>query len=174
MRLGAHGWELHAGSRCVACEPYAGLRDRVFARVFVQRFLSDPMAMGAIREVLRLELPPWTMIRVFNVGTTELMTDLLARGLWHVHAPARMEDQGGGQAEAEEPDIAEIEQAPAASTSNDPVRRPAPPPEEGSLPRNADEAAIVASLKLASEQGIPFCEECAKAALKRAQGAAVA
>jgi hypothetical protein len=174
MRLGAHGWELHAGSRCAACEPFAGMRDRVFARVFVQRFATDPLAMAAIREVVRWELPPWTMIRLFSADTTELMADLLVRGHWHVHAPARMEDQGGGQSETEELDIAQIEQAPAPARSSNPAPRPAPPPEEGSLPRNADEAAIAAAMKAASAQGIPFCEECARAALSRAQGAAVA
>lgn len=173
MRLGAHGWGLHAGSRCGFCEPYAGMWDRVFARAFVQQFATDPMAMATIREVVRLELPPWTMIRLFGVGITEVMADLLVQGRWHVHAPVRMEDQGGGQLDAEEPDIAEIEQAPVAAGSSDPAPRPAPPPEDGSLPRNADEAAIVAGMKQASIMGTPFCEECAKAA-QRARGAAVA
>lgn len=174
IRLGAHGWELHVGSRCADCEPFGRMRDRVFARVFMQRFAADPMATAAIRQALRMELPPWTMIRLFDGNATELMADLLVRGEWHVHAPLRMKDQGGGVSEAEEPDIAEIEQAPAAAGSSDPAPRPAPPPEEGSLPRTADEAAIAAAMKLASQLGIPFCEECAKAALKRAQEAAVA
>jgi hypothetical protein len=146
----------------------------VFARAFAQRLVTDPMAMAAIREVLRLELPPWTMVRLSPVEAAELIADLLARGHWHVHAPARMEEQGGGQLDAEEPDIAEIEQAPVAASSSDPAPKPALPPEEGSLPRNADEAAIAAAMKLASELGIPFCEECARAAMQRAKGAAVA
>ena len=145
----------------------------MFARVLVQRLAADPLALAAMRQVVYGAPPPWTMIRIFPVDTTELMVDLLARGVWHVHAPERPEDQGGGQLEAEEADIAEIEQAPAASSS-DAAPRPAPPPEEGSLPRNADEAAIAVSMKLAAKLGIPFCEECAKAALQRAKGAAVA
>jgi len=173
IRLGAHGWEMHPGSRCAGCTPYPGLRDRVFARVMVQRLAADPLALAAMRQVVYGAPPPWTMIRLFPGDTTELMVDLLARGVWHVHAPERPEDQGGGQSEAEEADIAEIEQAPAASSSSD-AARPAPPPEEGSLPRNADEAAIAAAMKLASQLGIPFCEECAKAALKRAKETAVA
>jgi hypothetical protein len=37
-----------------------------------------------------------------------------------------------------------------------------------------DEAAIAAAMKMASRLGIPFCEECAKAALKRSQEPAYA
>ena len=58
------------------------------------------------------------------------------------------------------------------------INSPEPPPqrpqEEGSLPRDADEAAIAAGMKMASLLGIPFCEECARAALKRAREAAYA
>jgi hypothetical protein len=114
------------------------------------------------------------MIKLFSVDAADLVADRLARGVWHVHAPARMEDQGGSKSETEEPDIAEIEQAPAAARSSDPAPRPAAPPEEGSLPRDADEAAIAAAMKAAAQLGVPFCEECARAALQRARGAAVA
>ncbi|KAA6460914.1 hypothetical protein DYQ86_11575 [Acidobacteria bacterium AB60] len=166
VRLGAHGWELHPGSRCGGCEPYPGLRDGVFARVFVQGFANDALAMGAIREVLREALPPWTMIRLFSDDAVELLGDLLERGVWHVHAPAPPKDNGGGKSETEELDIAEMVPA-AAPAASGAAPRPAPPPEDGSLPRNADEAAIAASMKTAAALGIPFCEECAKAALQR-------
>ncbi len=174
VRLGAQGWELHPGTACAVCEPYPGLRDRLRARLFLQRFAKDPLAAEAIRHLLWRETPPWVMTKVTAPDATALMADLLSRGIWHVHAPPKLQDQGGGKSEAEvvEEDIAEIVQAPASSS--EPAPRPAPPPEEGSLPRDADEAAIAAGMKLASLLGIPFCEECARAAMKRAQGAAVA
>jgi len=70
----------------------------------------------------------------------------------------------------EEEDEAEIVKA--APASREPVVRPQPIAEEGSMPRSADEAAIAESMKTASKLGIPFCEECAKAALKRTREAA--
>jgi hypothetical protein len=174
IRLGAEGWELHPGIECGNCDPYPGLRDRLWARMFLGRIASDPLAADAIRHALWCGVHPWTMTKTMGVDAVGQMADLLSRGIWHVHAPPLPDDQGGGgsEVEAEEEDMAEIAQAPAASDG--PAPRPAPPPEEGSLPRNADEAAIAAGMKLASLLGIPFCEECAKAALKRAREAAVA
>ena len=154
------------------CKPYPGLRDRLWARMFLLRIAKDPLAAEAIRHALWRDAHPWVMTKTMGVDATGQMADLLSRGIWHVHAPPLPDDQGGGVSEAEEEDIAEIEQVPAASDG--PAPRPAPPPEEGLLPRNADEAAIAAGMKLASLLGIPFCEECARAALKRAREAAVA
>jgi hypothetical protein len=165
---------LHPGRECGNCEPYPGLRDRLWARMFLQGLARDPLAAIAIRHVLWGETHSWTMTKITGVDATGQMADLLSRGIWHVHAPPLPEDQGGGggENEAEEEDIADIELAAAASDG--PAPRAAPPPEEALLPRNADEAAIAAGMKLASLLGIPFCEECAKAALARTRGAAVA
>jgi hypothetical protein len=174
IRLGVHGWELRPGTECDDCEPYPGMRDLLWARIFLQGMAKDPLAVDAIRHLLWSETHPWTLTKVASVDQTGLMADLLSRGLWHVHAPPIPDDQGGGSSEvdAEEEDIADIEQGPASS--NDPAPRAAPPPEEASLPRTADEAAIATAMKLAAELGIPFCEECAKAAMNRAREAAVA
>ena len=172
IRIGADGWELHPGRECGDCEPYPGLRDGLWARMFLQGLARDPLAAVAIRHVLWGETHPWTMTKTTGVDATGQMADLLSRGIWHVHAPRLPDDQGGGVSEAEELDIAEIAPAPAASDG--PAPQAAPPPEDALLPRNADEAAIAAGMKLAALLGIPFCEECARAALARARGAAVA
>jgi hypothetical protein len=99
------------------------------------------------------------------------MAKLLVDGAWHVHAPVLPKTEGAGGSESEEIDLAEIVSSlPLSPTSPEPPA--AKPQDEGSLPANADEAAIAEGLKMASLLGIPFCEECARAALKRAQEAA--
>jgi hypothetical protein len=175
--LGASRWELHPGTKCADCHPYPSLRDRFWARTFVRNLMTEPLAATAIRQLLSREVHPWPLPRTTADDATEQLASLLNWGLWHVHAPALPKDNGGASGESdghqeEEKDIAEIVRAPARRP--EPAARPKPIEEEGSLPRTADEAAIANGMKLASRLGIPFCEECAKAALKRAREAAVA
>ena len=107
-----------------------------------------------------------------HLATTDQVIDWMARllelGEWHVHAPELPETGGaaGEDGAAEETDLAQIVSA-LPSRRESPEPPPVRAPEEGSLPGNADEAAIAAGMKMASLLGIPFCEECARAALKR-------
>ena len=171
-RLGAGGWELHRGPDCGGCEPVPGLRDRFWARLWLQRFRTDPQALYEIRRLLLETNTTWDLPRTTMDQAIDWMANLLRDGLWHVHAPV-LHDKGavskGDSGAAVEEDVPTISAAPVRSPSAPP---PPKPPEEGLLPANADEAAIAAAMKLASQLGIPFCEECARAALKRAREAA--
>jgi hypothetical protein len=172
IRLGTSGWELYPGPKCADCQPYPGLRDRFWARIFLQKLTKEALAAAAIRHLLWREVHPWPLTRITADDATDHMAVQLSRGIWHVHAPALPQAGGVSNSAPEEEDEAEIIHA--APASRDPVARPQPVQEEGSLPRSADEAAIAAAMKMASRLGIPLCEECAKAALKKPQEAAYA
>ena len=165
IRLGTSGWELHSGQKCAGCQPYRGLRDGFSARILLQKLTKDAFAAETIRHLLWRQVHPWPLTRITADDATDHMAVLLSRGIWHLHAPALPQAGGVSNCAPEEEDEAEFIKA--APASREPVARPQPLQEEGSLPRSADEAAIAAAMKMASRLGIPFCEECAKAALKR-------
>jgi hypothetical protein len=174
IRLGVRGWELHPGTSCAECPPGPGPRGRLWAGLFLQRYRNDPTAIAAIRDALGKDTPPFALTKLTTQGAIERMALLISHGDWHVHSPAVPKEAGavGGESSVEEEDEAEM--VSGLPVRNDRPAPPPPPPEEASLPRSADEAAIAAGMKLASELGIPFCEECARAALKRAREAAYA
>ena len=175
IRLGVRGWELHRGAACDGCTPVPGLRDRSWACLWLQQLKTDPAALYALRHVLQASNTWWPLHKATSDQTIAWMANLLRDGEWHVHAPVLPDTTGGapGESAAPEEDLADIVSAPPAPGSSPPPR-PSPPPQEGQLPRTADEQAIAAAMKQASALGIPFCEECARAALKRAGEAAVA
>jgi hypothetical protein len=172
--LGKNGWELHPGPECDSCQPHPGLRNRLSARLFLKLLTKDAVVAAAIRRLLASGGLPWAHTRITADDLNHYAADLLSRGVWHVHPPVLCKGDGArsNESDSEEEDEAEIVQGPAVR--NERAARPQPVPEEGSLPRSADEAAIADAMKLASQLGVPFCEECAKAAMKRAQEAAVA
>jgi hypothetical protein len=106
---------------------------------------------------------------IANHGLVAWTTEQLLAGnikvLWRDRAPY-------GAASAPPP--------PAVSSSSPQLslvrRAPAAPateaPEDSTFPPNLDVAAVVAGLKAAANDGVPFCEECAKAAEAERNGAA--
>jgi hypothetical protein len=175
IRLGSRGWELHRGPACADCTPYPLLRDAFWARLWLRQLKIDPDVLYQIRHVV-LEANTWWPLRSATTDQTiEWMAKLLANGAWHVHAPVLRETGGaasGQNSASEEVDLAEIASSmPAVRSSPEP---PPPPQQEGALPADADEATIAAAMKQAAAMGIPFCEECTRAALKRARQAASA
>jgi hypothetical protein len=168
LRLGAQKWELHRGSECQDCKPVFGLQDRFLARQWLRQFQGDAIAIRDIRDLLSHEGASGTLSRMTDDELIAQMANLLNYGFWHVHPQPVVVSAGGSsgagtQAEAPEP---EARRAPDRARSPE---VPVPVEEAASLPGTADEAAIAATLKQASEQGIPFCEECMKAALRNAQ-----
>jgi hypothetical protein len=83
----------------------------------------------------------------------------LAQGLWRVHRPARAIVRG---ALAAEPDAGPA--FPLDARSAPPPPSASPVPEGSTFPNDADLAAIAEVQKAAAAMGVPFCEECAKAA----------
>jgi hypothetical protein len=171
VRLGSRGWVLYRGAACADCQPYPGLRNASWARLWLQQFKSEPAALYEIRRMV-VEADTWYPLhKSTDDDTIGWMAKLLADGAWHVHVPALPKTDGAGGSESEEIDLAEIVSSlPALADSPKPP--PPKPPDEGSLPADADEAAIAEGMKMASRLGIPFCEECARAALKRSREAA--
>ncbi|HEY3627707.1 MAG TPA: hypothetical protein VGL00_15560 [Terracidiphilus sp.] len=169
IRLGIRGWELYGGPACADCTPYPGLRDAFWARLWLRQFKSDPAVLYQLRHLVLESNTSWPLRSATSDQVIDWMAKLLADGQWHVHAPVLADTggaAGGESSAAEEVDLADV-----VSSLPDLPDSPAPPPppqEEGQLPRSADEAAIAAGMKLAAQLGIPFCEECARAALKRA------
>jgi hypothetical protein len=172
IRLGTSGWELYPGPKCVDCHPYPGLRDRFWARIFLHKLTKEALASAAIRHLLSREVHSWPHTRITADDASDHMAVLLSRGTWHVHASAR--PKAGAESNYEPEQEGEDEFTKVAPASREPVGRPQPAEEEGSLPRSADEAAIAAVLKMASKLGILFCEECTKADLKKPREAAYA
>jgi hypothetical protein len=173
VRLGSQGWELHRGPACADCTPFPNLRDAFWAREFLRQFKSDSAAIYEFRQMVLPAVTWWPL----RLATTEQVMGWMARllelGEWHVHAPVLPDTDGAaGGGGSEETDLAEIVSALAAVV--EPAERPAPSLVEGSLPRDADEQAIAESMKNASALGVPFCEECAREAQKRAREAAIA
>jgi hypothetical protein len=178
VRLGGNDWELHRGAKCPDCEPVNGLRDSFWATQWLRQFKNDPLALQSIRRLISDEdSTSWALWRTTDDQAIDWMAMLLQDGHWHVHdlllKDSGRGDEGESSNDDQEEDEAEIVKAGPASSGSPAARSPkAAELEEGSLPRNADEAAIAVTMKLASKLGVPFCEECAKGALKRAREAA--
>jgi hypothetical protein len=131
IRLGTSGWELYPGPKCQDCQPYPGLRDRLWARLFFQQFTREPLADAAIRNLLSQQVRPWALTKMTADDAAAQMAALLSCGMWHVHAPSLPEAGGGAGSESEEEDIADIVQGPAVR--NEPIVRPQSVEEEDAL-----------------------------------------
>ena len=174
LRLGAQKWEVHRGSECHACKPVFGLRDRFWARQWLQQFKGDALAIRAIRDLLSNQSTSGTLSRMSDDDAIAQMANLLSCGTWHVHTQAVEAARAGGAgagkpAEAIPEEMVhapEVRRLPARGRSSE---RSMPVEETASLPRTADEAAIATSLRRAADHGIPFCEECMKASLRNVQ-----
>jgi len=173
VRLGGRDWEIHRGPECAACTPYPGLRDAFWARLWLRQFKSDPSVLYQIRHLVLEADTWWAVPRGTSDQVIDWMAKLLADGECHVHAPSLPDTDSAAPGESsapEEVDLAEIVSSLPASPNSPAL--PPPPQKEGQFARNADEQAIAAAMKQASALGIPSCEECARAAMKRAQEAA--
>jgi hypothetical protein len=168
VKLG--GWQLHRVSNCSSARTLDALEQGSAAKQWLQAYRKDPFAMMAMRNVLRVEGPSVPMNRLRDEDVIEQVAHLVKSGLWHVCEPLM---RVYNVSVAEEPAVLPVpRRGPSASPPPPPISDVPEPP---SLPANADQAAIAAAMTLASKLGIPFCEECFKAALRRgAAQAAVA
>jgi hypothetical protein len=122
IRLGTSGWELYPGPKCKDCQPYPGLRDSLWARLFIQQFTREPLAYAAIRNLLSQQVRPWALTKMTADDAAAQMAALLSSGMWHVHVVDLSEAGGGAASESAEEDIADIAQRPAVR--NEPRVRP--------------------------------------------------
>lgn len=92
------------------------------------------------------------------------------RGAWphcEMNAATRLPSLGRSTTAASQATAPSPAPAPAPRA----VAAPAPAPAEGTFGANLDVEAMVAALRSAAAAGVPFCEECARAAASEALAA---
>ena len=172
-------WNFHSWSRCDDPGEARTFGDRSAAAHWLRQFRSDPIAMAELRALAATihDAGP-DLWRARDEQVLESVAWLLARGVLHVHrVPAT--------ATAWRPATANV----VASTATAPRSRPTSAPNATNSPaqpsapvKQADEPdtfsartdaeATAQVLREAAIAGVPFCEECAKAAAGAARQAA--
>lgn len=158
-------WKLCRSDRCANCEPMPGLRDSYWSRQWLQQFATDPISMFALRGLLTQE-GHQPVCDLSDSGILDAVVADLSSGALHICGQTVMvvpEASAGPAQPASDPPPPKVERTPAVQTVS--KRRPEPAPEAATLSAHTDLVAVAQSLKSASEHGIPFCEECARAAL---------
>jgi len=159
MSLGT--WQLHRATDC-RNQRLGGLDSGSAARLWLQSQQKDSFAMTAIRRVLVEEGPSFAQIRLRDEDVIEQVANLLRSGIWHVCEPVMPVYRVISSSEPAFIPVPRRGREPQSSTP------PPEPPTPPTLAGNADQLAIAAVLTQASEDGVPFCEECAKAAARLA------
>jgi hypothetical protein len=150
--LGREGWYLCTGSE----EPEPGdvefRGDQTLAFQLLTQFGSDPMLLVELQRLFQLPF-----LNSYPDALEQVASNV-ASGVWRLRRPDWelmplfiSEKVADGAAFP-----LQERRAPAPSS--------APRPDPPSFPPDADLAAIAAIQQEAAELGIPFCEECAKAA----------
>ena len=85
----------------------------------------------------------------------------LGRGIWKLRRPAWEFQTGALAAEPDASPAFPLDERRSSGSSSAPAREPP------TFPHDADLAAIAEAQRAAAESGVPFCEECAKAAAAR-------
>jgi hypothetical protein len=133
-------------------------RDASHARQFLSQFKSDPVAMASLRTLVGERDWLHSPARLSDDEVIKAVGSLLARGdlvagfEWkpRIKAPVKEEAEAAG----------------AASPSREPQ---AQEPDPNTFGGDHDAAAQAAALSAAAQSGVPFCEECARAAQGGAQ-----
>ena len=163
-------------SQCTGCDSLVRAGDSTAARQWIGRFIGDEAKMARLRlqviatgaEAAPLMLDDHALADRIEAGISSgsmrvcgAASALKLHGLVLVKAPAAAPSRSSSAPTA----------APTAPRAA-PVAPP--PPVETTFGSDLDVAAQVAVLVQAARDGVPFCEECAKAAAKRAAAEAVA
>jgi hypothetical protein len=126
--------------------------DEALALQWLDQFRSDVALCAGMRGLF--DLP-------FHYEDSQIRQQIasrLARGVWRARRPAKKPIAWGPSREpATAPFALADRRAPTASRTS--------APEASVFPDDVDFAAIAAAQKEAAELGVPFCEECARAAL---------
>jgi hypothetical protein len=139
-----------------------GIGKELSAKYWLQTQQKDPFAMTTMRRVLLEAGFSLPLNRMRAEDVIAQVAHLLNRGTWHICEPVmRVYPVQASQEPAFAPvprRVPRPSQPPAATEA----------PENSTLAGNADQNAIAAVLKQAAEDGVPFCEECAKMAAAKA------
>ena len=158
-------WEIHPWHRCSSTTDSQTFPDRSTAAIWVRQFRSDAIIMADLRSVVAAHSRAGSQL--WRKNDEQILDDLswlLSEGVLHVHrvpGPATAWLSGAPQSSA--PDVAPVSRpSPARSAAASPVERILE--EADTFTSQLDAAAMAAVLTDASASGVPFCEECAKAA----------
>lgn len=149
---------IECSERCGACFPL----DRVFALQLLQQLRGDYFAVSALRRLLLLEHGSNDLYRVSDDALIERVADLLVSRRIHYHvrplsrSSGRSGTAGPQPASPAFPVAARNPLAPATTTRT--AFAVADPP---TFPPDTNASAQAATLRTASDQGVPFCEVCA-------------
>lgn len=165
----AYRWNFHACSRCDGPNDLRTFPDRNAALFWLMRFAGDAVVMADLRSLASTSgtagLPVW---RLNDYQVLEHVSWLLIRGLLHVHrvaAPATAFVTASSVSAVAPPPSKGAAPRKAASESSSPVAKPEQ--EADTFSSQMDAAATAAVLRSAAAQGVPFCEECARAIAAR-------
>ncbi len=159
-------------SQCSGCDSLVRAGDATAAQQWAGRFMGDEVAMARLRQLALSAGAEAAPHRCGDHALAEHIAAGITAGSLRVCGPAKALTLYG-LAAVRAPAAAP---APPASSSSTPRAAPvaAPPPFETTFGSDLDVAAMVAVLREAAQAGVPFCEECAKAAAERPLEAASA
>lgn len=151
-------------SQCSGCESLVRPEDATAARQWVGRFIGDEVMMARLRQLALAAGAEASPQMCDDHALADRIAAGIAAGLMRVCGPAKALTLYGLAVLA--PAAAP---APPAPSPPPPRVAPvaAPPPVETTFGPDLDVAAMVTVLVQAAQDGVPFCEQCAKAAAKR-------
>ena len=152
-------------SQCSGCESPVRPGDGTAARQWVGRFIGNEVVMSRLRQLAQSSGADESPLMSDNQALADRIAASIMSGSIRVCGPAKAVTLYGLttlKAPAAAP-------APPAAAPTAPRSAPVapPPPVETTFGSELDVAAMVAVLRAAAKEGVPFCEECAKAAVKR-------
>ena len=149
-------------SQCSGCESLVRAGDATAAQQWVGRFVGDEVTMARLRQLALTAGVEASPQRCDDHALVERIKAGITAGSMRVCGPAKALTLYG-LATVRAPAAAP---APPAPSSAQPRATPvaAPPPVETTFGSDLDIAAMVAVLVQAAQDGVPFCEECARAA----------
>jgi len=151
--LGSDGWCLASWQEHDLPDRFEFQADEALAAQFLNDFSEDTNLINDLRRQLDLG---------DEFDESDVQSQIAARlsqGLLRVYRPKREIVRGSLSAEPDAGPAFPLDARAAA-----PPPPPSPVPEGSTFPNDADLAAIAEVQKAAAALGIPFCEECAKAA----------
>jgi hypothetical protein len=156
------GWQLHRAGECRFGRRLEGLENGLSASHWLQTYRKNAFAMDGMRRVLLQGGLSIQLSRLRDEDVIEQVAHMVKSGRWHVCEPVT---QVYKVIAAEEPAVMPVpRRGPSLSGPPPPV---SDIPDQPTLAGNSDQPKIAAVLAKASENGSPFCEECAKLAGSR-------
>jgi len=139
--------------------------DWVAARRWAEAAVHDELQCGRLRALMHELAPGVELLRASDHQLADLLASALVSGRirWDTRGARRpllaLAPPPGAPAAAPPPPASASRSAPAAAP---------PPAPDSTFDDELDAAAMAAVLQQAAQDGVPFCEECAKAAAAEA------